>query len=53
MDGGASGHLKHDVECATVLIYPKPVSLFFLANVIGTAIILRAPLVTIIKESRL
>ena len=34
MDGGASGHLKHDVECATVTIYSKPAFIFFLVNVI-------------------
>ena len=32
MDGGASGHLKHDVECATVAIYTKPAFLIILSE---------------------
>ena len=39
MDGGASGHLKHDVECATVAIYTKPAFQFLLASVIAIAIL--------------
>ena len=34
MDGSASGHLKHDVECATVIIYAKPALSCYLASVI-------------------
>ena len=32
MDGGASGHLRHDVECATVAKYSKPAFKIFLSE---------------------
>ena len=32
MDGGVSGHLRQDVECAAVVIYTKPVFLIFLSE---------------------
>ena len=39
MDGGASGHLRQDVEFATVAMYAKSAFLFLLANVIVKAIL--------------
>ena len=39
MDGGASGHLRHDVECAAVVIYSKPAFIFLLANGVAKAIL--------------
>ena len=41
MDGGASGHLRQDVECAAVVIYTKPVFLFYLVNGVAKVIIQR------------